>query len=197
MSLIPLARVISFISSPIIVIGLSLFYVIFRSSPDITSASSWFFLSVALIGLAPSLYILLAKRGGHIKDIRLSERQDRFGPFIVACLGIIITILVFYRLDAHDKILLFLMSGLIILLIAAIVTLFWKISIHSAAITSIVMTMNMLSAFSFWPLFALPILVMWSRVALRRHTLSQVVAGAGLSTAVVYIVYSLYGYGVN
>lgn len=196
MSLTPLARVVSFVSSPIIVIGLSLFYVIFRYSPDIAAASSWLLLSVALIGLAPASYIWLAKRGGHIKDIRLSQRQDRFGPFMIACLGMVITILVFYRVGAHDKVLLFLMCGLIILLIDAIITLFWKISIHAAAITAIVMTMNMLSAFTFWPLFILPAIVMWSRVALKRHTLAQVAAGAGLSVAVVYIVYTLYGYGV-
>ena len=188
-----IAQLISIFSSPIIVIGLSLFYVVFHFAPDYASGFQWFAFSVSLIGVAPAFYIWLARRAGHIKDLRLSRRQDRFGPFIVACFGMIVTILVFYKLDIPTQIILFIMSVLLILLVASFITLFWKISIHALAITAIVMTINMLSGFAFWYAFILPPFVMWSRVETKRHTVAQVVAGMMLSTVIVYVVYSLFG----
>ena len=187
------ARAISIVSSPMIIIGLSLFYIVFHFAPDVTSGLWWFALSVSLIGVAPAAYIWFALRAGHIKDLRLSRRQDRFGPFMVTCFGMVVTVLVFYKLGIPTQIIVFIMSGLLILLIASFITLFWKISIHALAITMIVMTINILSGFAFWYLFVLPPFVMWSRVETKRHTVAQVLAGMLLSTVVVYIVYSLFG----
>jgi membrane-associated phospholipid phosphatase len=64
------------------------------------------------------------------------------------------------------------------------VTLYWKISVHAAGaagVATLVTALVGVPAVVFLPV----LLVAWSRLYLRRHTLSQVVAG-GLLGAVVF-----------
>jgi membrane-associated phospholipid phosphatase len=155
--------------------------------------SVWFAWAIGLVGVMPALFIFYAHKTNHISDIRLIKRQDRFGPFSVASIGMILTILIFFKLGVPTPLLLFLMSGLLILLIATIVTFFWKISIHALAISAIVMTVNVSTYFHYWYLFALLPIVMWSRIELKRHNMAQVAAGALVGLVVVYATYKIYG----
>ena len=187
------SRAVSFVINPLCVVGVFLFYIVFHFAPDMRSGGVWFVWALGLIGIVPALFILYAVKAGHISDIRLLRRNDRFGPFSVASIGMILTILIFFKLGVPPPLLMFLMSGLLILLTATIITLFWKISVHSLAISAIVTTVNVLTFFHYWYLFALLPIVMWSRVELKRHTLSQVIAGAAVSLVIVYVTYTIYG----
>lgn len=68
-----------------------------------------------------------------------------------------------------------------------LITLFWKISIHSWALTGAITAYAMLSGTTYiwWLLLTVP-LVIWSRIYRERHDLWQGLAGAlagGLLTA--------------
>lgn len=188
-----IAGVISKISSPLLVVGFSLFYLMLHYAQSTDTAGYWFAIAVGLIGVAPAVYIWHAFRKGYIKDIGLSRRQDRSGPFLVASIGMIVTLIVFFKIGVATEVLLFLMSGLLITLIAMVITMFWKISIHALAITAVITTVNVLNQWHFWYLLAVPLLVMWARVVLRRHTVAQVICGALLAFSAVWATFLLYG----
>jgi len=71
------------------------------------------------------------------------------------------------------------------------ITLWWKISIHASSLAGTVTFLTALYGAIVLPAFLLVILVSWSRVVLRRHTVAQVVAGAlvsiTLTSAILFI----------
>jgi membrane-associated phospholipid phosphatase len=85
-------------------------------------------------------------------------------------------------------------SGLVLTVITAIITLYWKISYHTAIITSVVTAVNILGGIIFWPLFLLIPIVSWARVTIKKHTLSQVTGGAIISFIVTSAIYYLFGF---
>jgi membrane-associated phospholipid phosphatase len=74
----------------------------------------------------------------------------------------------------------------------SLITLAWKISAHTAGIAG--PTTALVFVFGAWivPLYVLSVLMVWARVKLRAHTLSQAVAGLILATVITSIVYALF-----
>jgi membrane-associated phospholipid phosphatase len=72
--------------------------------------------------------------------------------------------------------------GIAITLILLLVTLRWKISGHTTAISSFVILCCLLIGPAAAPMILSVPLVAWARVRLRRHTLAQTLAGAALGT---------------
>jgi hypothetical protein len=76
-------------------------------------------------------------------------------------------------------------------MLLALVTLVWKISIHCAVASGSVAIL----AFSYGPValsgYALVALLGWARVAMRDHTVPQVVAGAVLGAAAAALAYAV------
>lgn len=66
-------------------------------------------------------------------------------------------------------------------IVGTAVTYFWKVSIHLAAYTFVITTLNVLFGWQWWPLFLLILPLMWARVVRKKHTVMQTVVGAGLS----------------
>jgi membrane-associated phospholipid phosphatase len=62
--------------------------------------------------------------------------------------------------------------------IMMIITLWWKISMHASSLGGVATMLTVLYGAVMLPLFVLLVLVSWSRVALRRHTVPQVIAGS-------------------
>jgi membrane-associated phospholipid phosphatase len=110
-------------------------------------------------------------------DMDITDRTKRTLPLFLAVCSYVIGFLVLLSLGAPSltTALMFIYSSntLIILFI----NLSWKISIHTMGIAGPTVALTYLFGFS-GLLFGLLIpLVMWSRVKLKKHTISQVVAG--------------------
>jgi len=68
--------------------------------------------------------------------------------------------------------------GLVLTGVLGIVTLFWKISFHGAAISAAATATVMMAGSWTWPVMLLVPLVGWSRIRLLRHTPRQVLYGS-------------------
>ncbi len=147
-------------------------------------AFDWLALYVALgVGL-PLLYILFLYRRGLVSDLDVSRREERLRPmlFTLVCMGgagIVLWLGGAPRLLAAWSAIIWAQLALVM-----VITLRWKISIHSAAAASLsAMFIAMLGPIA---LLTTPLvgLVGWSRVRLVRHTPAQTVAGALLGGVV-------------
>jgi membrane-associated phospholipid phosphatase len=98
--------------------------------------------------------------------------------------------LYFLIVAAPQLLLLVASANLLISLIVAIVTLEWKISVHSATNAAVA---TLVLAVTGSPVFFLSIpLIIWSRVRLRRHTLRQTIAGTLLGSMVVAALFLIF-----
>jgi len=72
-----------------------------------------------------------------------------------------------------------------------LITFVWKISAHTAGIAG--PTTALVFVFGTWilPLYVLSILMIWSRVKFRAHTLTQAVAGMIVAVTITALVYAV------
>jgi membrane-associated phospholipid phosphatase len=74
----------------------------------------------------------------------------------------------------------------------SVITLVWKISAHTAGVAGPVTALVFVFGHWLLSLHVLSVMMVWSRVKLRAHTLTQAVAGVLVAIAVTSCVYFLF-----
>ncbi|MBX9244631.1 phosphatidic acid phosphatase [Actinotalea ferrariae] len=143
-----------------------------------------------LVTVLPYAVVIIGVRSGRWKDRMLTTRRQRIVPILsniaFAIAGLIIAIL----RDAPLSIAAFIIAAIGTQAILFVINLAWKISFHAGVSTGIAIIL----ASEFSPtllvvLIPLVVLVGWARVAVREHTVAQVLVGApvgGASLALIY-----------
>ena len=142
----------------------------------------------------PLIFFTISLKLGWVSDIDLSNREERPAFLAVFIATLLIATILLYFLGAPQKLFVYAFSGLLVTVATAIVTLFWKISYHTTVTTSVVSAIAILGGLRFAWLFLLIAPVAWARVALKKHTLWQVVFGAVVAFLLTYLVFHLFGY---
>jgi len=144
-------------------------------------------LTLCVAPLVPVLYSTVTGR----TDLNVSDTTKRAPLYALGLIGYAIGMAMFL---AFSNRLMFVMAlaYLCVGLAMCLITLAWKISAHTAGIAG--PTTALVFVFGAWivPLYALSILMVWARVKLRAHTLSQAVAGLIVATVITSIVYALF-----
>jgi hypothetical protein len=159
---------------------------------------NFIFLIFCVTFLFPALNVGIFKSFGSIRTLAMRDRQERILPFsFIAILYVVVTYL-FYtrtRIDLNDNLLKFLVIIDALVVVAAVVTFFYKISVHSLGICGLVGILLPLNKISedgalFWPTIAVIILsgiVMSSRLQLNVHTPREVMMGGVLGFATSFV----------
>jgi membrane-associated phospholipid phosphatase len=158
-------------------------------------AGVWWGLAASLFcGVVPYAVILAGVRAGRLTDRHIVRRDQRIGPLALALASVVagLAALLLFRATPAVVVLLLGMLGALVVIVP--ITTFWKISLHTAvaagAATALTVTFGPYAALVGWPLV---LLVAAARVALRVHTVAQVVAGALVGALVPLGVYLLAG----
>ncbi len=142
----------------------------------------------------PAALIYLMYRFKLISDLSLKVRKERFLPYIATLLSYSIMIFYYARMQMPLWFLMLCSSSIIVMLIATIITIWWKISAHMIGVGGLVGGVLGISYFvegtnpfqMFIALFIISGLVGTSRLILQRHTPAQVYAGFALGFAVTF-----------
>lgn len=186
------ARLVSDLLSPPVVWAAMAFPIAFRDAQSEQQALTWAFVYGVLVCLLPMLYVAWMVRRGTITDIHMRVREQRIRPFIVSLVCTSIAWWVLRVLGAPPVVPLFALFSLVQIAVMAVITLVWQISVHAMSITG-----AMVAAFAlFGPLWAalllpLVVLVGAARLELKRHTLSQVVAGSVLGLMIPIVLFAV------
>jgi membrane-associated phospholipid phosphatase len=188
------AKILSYIFDGTL-ISIPVLIIICLATVDNTiKALGWAFLSLIFGMLIPSLYIHILFRNKVINDLHIPDKEDRIKPLIITVISNIAGFSILYILKAPLFLKAMSLITIILTVILGIITYFWKVSMHAAWITFIVVTFNVL--FGRLMLFLLPLIpvVGWARVRIKRHTVSQVVSGFIISLITSFLVYYSYGF---
>jgi membrane-associated phospholipid phosphatase len=122
---------------------------------------------------------------GLVSDLDVTQRRERLIPFMTALGGAAMACGYLYYIEAPPLLLRFAFAHMAVMSLVFFITLYWKISVHSAGIAGVA---TFFSSMIGLPLiaFAPILLVSWSRVYLERHTVGQVSAG-GLIGSLIFI----------
>ncbi len=133
----------------------------------------------------PAILIFMLFRMGIISDLSLKVRRERFYPYLITLLSYSAMIIFYYRMHMPRWFMMIMAASVVIMVIAIFITLLWKISAHMFGIGGLIGGAMAVSFYversnpyyMFMGLFIIAGLVGTSRLILRRHTLSQVIAG--------------------
>lgn len=154
------------------------------------------FLIFCVTFLLPALNIGIFKTFGSIKSLAMEEKRERIIPFsFIAILYGVVTYL-FYsrtRVSLDDNLLKFLIIIDILVLVATVVTVFYKVSVHSMAIWGLIGILLPLNKVSedgalFYPTILSIVvagIVMTARLQLNAHSPGEVIVGGmlGITTS--------------
>jgi membrane-associated phospholipid phosphatase len=187
------ARVTSNLLSPPLVWAVMAFPIAFRDAATNGQAILWALTYGVLVCLIPVLYVLWMVRRGSISDLHMKVRQERLRPFMVSILCTLMAWWTLWRMGAPPVLPMVAAFTLAQLSVMTIITLVWQISFHAMCITGAVVAAGVL----FGPapaLVASPLipLVGAARLRLRRHTLSQVVAGAVVGALITIVLFAVF-----
>jgi membrane-associated phospholipid phosphatase len=191
---VQLARAISTILAPTTISVPMILLVALYQARNVAGALVYGITTLLFLSIGPFAYILLGVRLGKLSDVDVSRRSERVGPFVFGlfsvCLGWFALTLMHGPALLITVLLLTAVSGLVMM----IITLWWKISLHASSLACAVTMLTVLYGAIMLPTFALLVLVSWSRVVLRRHTLAQVVVGSLLGIALSIAILRLRGW---
>lgn len=136
------------------------------------------------------LFILLLENGG-ISDIDVTIRKQRYRIFGYGSLASLLTTIVVYFLGNY---LFFVLSiaGFLVTFTLFLITLKWKISGHMIINCTGIFIVNYLLNWQFLWLFLLIPFVAFARLYLKKHTVSQILAGGVLGLVEPYLVLKLF-----
>jgi len=181
------AAIISIVFQPTF-IPIILYLIVSFHTVQMPQAIVFALIGIIFVTLAPIGLIFLMTRFRKISDPDLPDRRERFLPYISIVVLYIIGLIVFLYLQAPWQIIAITASYIAVTFAGAVISLFWKISMHlagvSGPITALVFLVNPYFAFAY--LLLLPI--GWARYALKKHTLLQIIIGSLLSIGITYMI---------
>lgn len=153
----------------------------------------WTPICILFGSILPFVFVVFLYKKKLINDLHVPRREDRLKPLIVSNLSYLFGFFVFYIFKAPVFLKALFFTSFLTTFLLSIITYFWKISFHASWITFTSITYYVF--FGKWLLFLLLFipLVGWARVRLKRHTISQVIAGSILTSITALFGYSLFG----
>lgn len=191
-----LANLISEFFNPIILAIIILLFGIYKSDMPQSIALGWYIGVLVLNFFIPGGIYLFFTNKGYIFDDSLKNEKVKRQRIILMMIFLLVTAFEILVLSNSEEIyqplFAILVGGIIAIVLASVVSYFWKISLHSAMITMLVMMIICLYGYQYWPLVLTIPLVWWARIVLNRHTIFQLIAGFLFSVAVVFFTFSYF-----
>lgn len=137
--------------------------------------------------LIPSMLILFLIYMGRLSDFDVSDRKQRWLPFLIIQAFYIGTYYILAMFNIHVVFKILMLSAMLSVFASFIITLFWKISIHLIGFSGLIGLIYGLAQ-QFGELFTLELiglillcgLLGVSRYVLKHHSMQQIGAGAAL-----------------
>jgi membrane-associated phospholipid phosphatase len=146
---------------------------------------------VALIALVPVALLMVRQvRSGSWANVDASNRAERPALFVVGIAALLALLGTTLALRPGSFLTRGTVGVLLMLAVCAVATKWVKVSLHAAFGALAATTLLLLGSPAGWLLFAVLPLLAWSRLALRRHTASEVVAGLLVGLAFGYAIVS-------
>ncbi|MBI4022829.1 hypothetical protein HY375_01545 [Candidatus Berkelbacteria bacterium] len=185
-----LAYLISAVASPFVIFPLLVLGATWGVADTTAEFLTWAGTMLLFTGLIPACYVIWGVRVGRITDIHIMVREQRATVFLIFLVSAGLGIITLWLLDAPTTIFLLALVAFANGLVAALITLLWKVSIHSWVYAGAAAAFALLAEapWGWWLLLGLP-LVIWARTYRHRHTIAQGVLGGLFGIGLTYALY--------
>ena len=184
--LVRAGRLFSNFVSPPVIFAVMCLALSFKALP-VAQALPWAATYGFVVSLLPIIFVLWLLKTGRISELHMSDTGERHLPYLVAVVcGVIIYGLV-VLFDGPQLLKCLAVFNIITLAVLGLVNVWWLISFHATAIAAAWTIIGLVFG---WPasLIILPFVigVVVVRLYLKRHTVTQVIAGLALGVIAVW-----------
>lgn len=113
-------------------------------------------------------------------EIDMPHKEDRLYPLLWILLSYLLGVIILFIISAPPVITVLMFCYFSNTLVVLLISMFWKISIHAVGVAGPVAFLIYVFGYPGLIFLLFIPLIMWSRLYLKRHTLSQVTAGSVL-----------------
>ena len=188
-----IAHIVSVLGHPLLTIPLYVALVMFGSE-DFKRASLNTFLIIGCVFIPVTMWLYIKSRNGSYTNFDVSDRKQRKSVFVFIIPILSIVTYILYKSDQASHLWQSMLFGLILLFILQVVNFRIKSSMHVSLniyLSFLIMTVN-------YPVGIIVLLLTapigWSRVALGRHSLKEVLSGTVIGLLVSLVMMHAEGY---
>ena len=185
---------ISAIFSPYVTAGIFILLITYIFAHNLREFLPWIVIGFLFAIIIPGSYILWLIEKKHIRDIHLSDHEERKIPFLVAGIAAVLGAVALAMVGAAKPVVVMGVAYAINAVAIGLLTLFWKVSVHTALFSSVTTVVVILFGIPYAWAFLLLIPLSWARVYRHRHSLDQVIGGALITFVLTSLVFWLFGY---
>jgi hypothetical protein len=175
-----IAKVLSHALSPFTSAAWAIAVIALSRYPDLKGVL-YVLAGILLTSILPFTFVLRYARREKV-EVEIPNREVRPRLFTPVFAGYVASGLLFYALGFREMLALTL-SYVEVSLLILLVTLKWKISVHTAGLTVPVTALTCLYGWRMVWLYSLVGLLIWVRAKLKAHSLLQAVSGAAVAAA--------------
>jgi hypothetical protein len=185
------ARLVTEVLAPASFAAVMPLVVAWWSASSLVEAVGWWLVAVVFTTVVPMVFVVRAVRRGRLTDHHIGVREQRPVPLLfgMASVGAGLGLLV--AGNAPPELVALVASMVGGLVVSLLVTLRWKISLHTGVAAGSVAILALLFGPALLGLAVVVGLVGWARVRLCDHTAAQAAAGAALGAVVAAALFTL------
>ncbi len=190
------ATIISCILDPIFLGLLILIASIIKSNMPQNVMMGWIISILILNALIPALFYWFFTSRGYVFDATLANKRaqkERIIIFVIYLAVIALELIVLVSTKIYQPLFAVFIGATVTIIIGSIISYFYKISVHTSMTTFFVAMLILMFGWGMWPVILCIPAIIWSRLILKRHTISQVLTGFVLSLLIVIATFSFFG----
>jgi hypothetical protein len=183
------AKLVTELTAPVVSVSIATLILSLKTETALLNAITVWIIAAGFSAWLPMSYVFYGLRSGRITDHHVSKRSERVVPAIIAIISSCVGYWLLHLLAASPLVLRLYLTGIVLLITVAAITLRWKISAHVTVFCgAVTATATAINGRILVLLIAAP-LIAWARVSLGDHTLLQVGVGALVGIALPLAIY--------
>jgi hypothetical protein len=185
------ARLLTEVFTPPVLVAVLPIVIGVHSGRTVEAGLAWGLLAALFSAVIPYMMVWYGVRRGRLSDRHIGVREQRTKPLALGLVSVLVGLALLGVFGAPRELIALVVAMFAGGLVATVINHFWKLSVHAsvAAGTTVIL------ALAFGPEWLATSVVVaaigWSRVHLRDHTTSQVVAGTVIGAVVSGLVFGL------
>ena len=185
-----IGMIISYLIHPMVISFVTFLYLIYYSNILIADKNLIFILCLTFSTISPIVTFYFLKKNNLISDLDASKKEERLLPMAFGALFFLLGFVTLKMLNAQLLIQGIMFCGMINVILAWLITNYWKISIHAITLSSSITIFWIFGYQNVLIIILILFILIIGRVLAQAHDLNQIMAGIFLGIISTFICYT-------
>lgn len=183
--------IISYLIHPMVISFVTFLYLIYYSNILIEDKNLIFILCFTFSTISPTATFYLLKKNNLISDLDASKKEERLLPMAFGALFFLLGFVTLKMLNAQLLIQGIMFCGMINVILAWLITNYWKISIHAITLSSSITIFWIFGYQNVFIVILILFILIIGRLLAQAHDLNQIMAGIFLGIISTFTCYTI------